>query len=172
MRVVGIETSRTESLTEEPSADLNDLAMPPLRTRETIISPCVGLAPSLNVCTSTRKKKNSPRVLGTHWVHTLGHLESTHLPASVAARSVSNCSQPFYSFAVPPLTLLPPPGSIRCLWVQKSISHKKRVHLGRNRLPTSETPATGSTAEASLLHKGSSDELDRTRVLCPADLVL
>ena len=35
---------------------------------------------------------NSPRVLGAHWIHTLGHLESTNLPASVAAKSVSNCS--------------------------------------------------------------------------------
>ena len=49
---------------------------------------------------------------------------------------------------------------------------QKSVHLGRNRLPTSETPATGSTADASLLHKGSSDALDRTCVLCPGDLVL
>ena len=72
----------------------------------------------------------------------------------------------------PPLTLLPPPGSIRCLWVQKSISHKKSVRLGRNRLLTSETPATGSTADASLLRKGSSDVLDRTCVLCSVDLVL
>ena len=58
LRVVGIETSRTESLTEEPSPESNDLAMTRLRTRETIVSPCVGLAPSLNVCTSTRKKRN------------------------------------------------------------------------------------------------------------------
>ena len=57
LRVVGIETSRTESLTEEPSPESNDLAMPRLRTRETIISRCVGLAPSPNVCTSARKKK-------------------------------------------------------------------------------------------------------------------
>ena len=56
LRVV-IETSRTESLTEEPSPESNDLAMPRLRTRETIISRCVGLAPSPNVCTSARKKK-------------------------------------------------------------------------------------------------------------------
>ena len=42
-RVVGIETSRTESLTEEPSPESNNLAMSRLRTRETIISPCVGL---------------------------------------------------------------------------------------------------------------------------------
>ena len=57
-RVVVIETSRTESLTEEPSPESNDLAMSRLRTRETIISPCVGIATSLNVCTSTRKKRN------------------------------------------------------------------------------------------------------------------
>ena len=46
LRVVGIkpsETSRNESLTEEPSPESNNLAMSRLRTRETIISPCVGL---------------------------------------------------------------------------------------------------------------------------------
>ena len=44
---------------EEPSPESNDLAMSRLRTRETIISPCVSLAPSLNVrTTSTRKKRN------------------------------------------------------------------------------------------------------------------
>ena len=36
----------------------NDLAMSRLRTREMIISPCVGLTPSLNVCTSLEKKRN------------------------------------------------------------------------------------------------------------------
>ena len=56
LRVVGIETSRSESLTEEPTPESNDLAMSRLRTRETIISPCVGLDPSLNVY--TRKKRN------------------------------------------------------------------------------------------------------------------
>ena len=115
---------------------------------------------------------NSQPFLGTNTVHTLGHLESTILPASVAAaRSVSNCSYPFYSFAIPPLTLLSPRGSIRCLRVQKSI-YKKSVHLGRNRLPTSEGAATGSTADAPLLHKGSSDALGRACVLCPVDFVL
>ena len=59
LRVVGIETSRTESLTEEPSPASNNLAMSRLRTRETIISPCVGLAPSLHMC--TRKKRNNCR---------------------------------------------------------------------------------------------------------------
>ena len=49
---------------------------------------------------------------------------------------------------------------------------KKSVHLGRNRLPASETPASGSTADASLVRKGSSDVLDRTCVLCSVDLVL
>ena len=58
LRVVGIETSRTESLSKETSPESNDLAMSRLRTRETIISPCVGLTPSLNVCTSTRRKSN------------------------------------------------------------------------------------------------------------------
>ena len=75
LRVVVIETSRTESLTEEPSPESNDLAMSHLRTRETIISPCVGLAPSLNVC--TQKKRNCCTALHTStaviahgfWVH-------------------------------------------------------------------------------------------------------
>ena len=58
LRVVGIKTSRTESHTEEPSPESNDLAMSCLRTRETITNPCARLAPSLNVCTSTRKKRN------------------------------------------------------------------------------------------------------------------
>ena len=52
--VVGIETSRSESL-REPSPKSNDLAMSRLRTRETIISPCLGLDPSLkrnNCCTA------------------------------------------------------------------------------------------------------------------------
>ena len=57
LRVVVIETSRTESLTEEPSPESSNLAMSRLRTRETIISPCVDLAPSLNVC--TRIKRNN-----------------------------------------------------------------------------------------------------------------
>ena len=94
LRVVGIETSRTELLTEAPYPEWNKLAVSRLRTRETMMSPRVGLAPSLNVCTSTRKKETAvllPRVLGTHWVHTLGHLESTNPPACVAATSVSNC---------------------------------------------------------------------------------
>ena len=69
-------------------------------------------------------------------------------------------------FASPPRrTHLPPTGSILCLWVRKSTSLKKSVHLGRNRLPTSETPATGSTADASLLRKRSSDVLDRNSLL-------
>ena len=72
----------------------------------------------------------------------------------------------FTHFASPPRrTHLPPTGSIRCLWVRKSTSLKKSVHLGRNRLPTSETPATGSTADASLLRKRSSDVLDRNSLL-------
>ena len=43
LRVVGIETSRTESITEESSPESINLAMSGLRTRETITSPCVGL---------------------------------------------------------------------------------------------------------------------------------
>ena len=99
LRVVDIEAKRTESLAEEPSPESNDLAMSRLLTRATINSPGVSLAPSLKVCTCTRKKKelvlygcNSPWVRGAHWVHTLGHLESTNLPTSVAARIVSNFS--------------------------------------------------------------------------------
>ena len=58
LRVVGIETSRTESRTEEPPPESNNLVMSRRRTGEMIISPCVGVAPSLNVCTSTRKNRN------------------------------------------------------------------------------------------------------------------
>ena len=46
-------------------------------------------------CVYSKKKEqlqqyccNSPRVLSTRWVHTLGHLESINLAASVATRSV------------------------------------------------------------------------------------
>ena len=64
LRVIGIETTnRTESLTEGPPPESNDLAMSCLRTREMIISPCVGLPSSLNVCANTRKKKELPYVL-------------------------------------------------------------------------------------------------------------
>ena len=50
LRVVGIETSRTQSLIEL-TPESNDLGMSRLRIRETMTSLCVGLAPSLNVCT-------------------------------------------------------------------------------------------------------------------------
>ena len=50
LRVIGIETTnRTESLTEGPPPESNDLAMSRLRTRETIVNPCVDLAPSFHV---------------------------------------------------------------------------------------------------------------------------
>ena len=68
VRVVGIATSRTESLTVEPSPESNDLAMSRLHTRETIISP-FGLVPSLNVCTSTRKKRNRCTAVHSTDVH-------------------------------------------------------------------------------------------------------
>ena len=42
---------------------------------------------------------------------------------------------------------------------------KQSVHLGGNRLPTFETPATASTADASLLRQGHQRRA-RTRVLC------
>ena len=50
LRVVGIETSRTESLTEEPTPDAHNIDMSRLRIRERHTRSCVGLAPSLNVC--------------------------------------------------------------------------------------------------------------------------
>ena len=102
VRVVGIATSRTESLTVEPSPESNDLAMSRLRIRESIFSPCVGLAPSLNVC--TLKNRNC---------------------CTAAVHS---------STAV--------------------IAHEFWAHIG-------SSPATGSTADASLLRKRSSDVLDR-----------
>ena len=121
-----------------------------LRTRETIISPGVGLAPSLNVRTSTRKKKNcctavhsnccnSSRVPGTHWVHTLGRIELTNLPASVAARNVSNCSQPMYSFdwrtaSDPSTTAWLNPLSLGL----KIDQPQKRVHLDSRAQPPSD----------------------------------
>ena len=49
LRVVGIETSRTESLTEKPSPESNNLAMSVYASEKDVISPCVGLAPSLTV---------------------------------------------------------------------------------------------------------------------------
>ena len=53
------------------------------------------------------------------------------------------------------------------------VDQPKKVSIsGENRLPTYETPATGSTPDASLLHKSGSDAPDRTCVLCPVDLVL
>ena len=69
LRVVGIETRRTESLTEEPSPELNTLAMSRLRTRETIIIPCVGLAPSPNVC-ARKERSNCCTAVTAHvfWV--------------------------------------------------------------------------------------------------------
>ena len=59
LRVVGIETSRIESITEEPSPEKNDLAMSYLRTRETITGPCDGLATSLNVRVYEYSKKRN-----------------------------------------------------------------------------------------------------------------
>ena len=43
--------SCTQSLLDEPTPESNDLAMSRLRIRETIISPCVGLAPLLSAFT-------------------------------------------------------------------------------------------------------------------------
>ena len=61
LRVVGIETSRTELLTEKPSPESNNLAMSRQRIRGAIINPYVGLAPSLNVCTCLLYTSPSPR---------------------------------------------------------------------------------------------------------------
>ena len=51
------QTSRTDSLIQEPTPMSNELAMSRLRTRDRIISSCVGLPPtSLNVCTLNSKR--------------------------------------------------------------------------------------------------------------------
>ena len=82
LRVVGIEASRTESLTDEPSPESNNLAMSRLRDRETITSPCAGLAPSLRVCL------NFIRPSWNGW-------NGTRL--FVAVRSIPPCFQVFVS---------------------------------------------------------------------------
>ena len=55
LRVVGMETGRTDSLIEEPTPESNNIAMSCLRIRERRSSSCVGLALSLNVCTRNSK---------------------------------------------------------------------------------------------------------------------
>ena len=64
LRVVGIETRRTEPLTEEASPESKDLSMCWLRTRETIISPFVGLAPSHKVL-----EKKGIAIVHGFWAH-------------------------------------------------------------------------------------------------------
>ena len=92
LRVVGIETSRTESLTEKPFPESNDLAMSRLRIRETIIDQSLRWPSSFTRRVCSKKKEllycctqqyscNSPRILGAHWVHTLGHLEIDKPPS-------------------------------------------------------------------------------------------
>ena len=92
LRVVGIETSRTESLTEKPFPESNDLAMSRLRIRETIIDQSLRWPSSFTRRVCSKKKEllycctqqyccNSPRVLRGHWVHTLGHLEIDKPPS-------------------------------------------------------------------------------------------
>ena len=101
LRVVGIETSRTESLTEEPSPESNNLAMSRLYEPEKRLSVPAFLPSSFTQCVCSKKKEtnccnalhistavNSLRVLGAHWFHTLGHFESTNLPASAATKIV------------------------------------------------------------------------------------
>ena len=56
-----LETSRAESFTEEPCPKSNNLAMPLVRTRETTISPCVGLPPSLT-CVLEKKGTTAVRL--------------------------------------------------------------------------------------------------------------
>ena len=60
LRVVGIETSRTESLIGEPTPESHNIAMSGLRIQERHSSSCVGLAPLLNVCT-----RNSHNMCGS-----------------------------------------------------------------------------------------------------------
>ena len=92
LRVVGIETSRTESLTEKPFPESSDLAMSRLRIRETIINQSLRWPSSFTQRVCSKKKEllycctqqyccNSPRVLRGHWVHTLGHLEIDKPPS-------------------------------------------------------------------------------------------
>ena len=65
-RVVGIETSCTQSLIKEPTPESNDLAMSRLRIPERIISPWVGLGPtSFDVCTSWCVLAISKRICGS-----------------------------------------------------------------------------------------------------------
>ena len=86
---------------------LDPPAIPRLRIRETIVSPCAGLALSLNVC--TRRKRNSctaavhsgsAEVAHGFWAQT-GSIpwvtsNSTSLPASVAARGVRDWSLSYH----------------------------------------------------------------------------
>ena len=92
LRVAGIETSRTESPIEEPTPESNDLAMSRLRIRETIIDQSLRWPSSFTRRVCSKKKEllycctqqyscNSPRILGAHWVHTLGHLEIDKPPS-------------------------------------------------------------------------------------------
>ena len=119
-------------------------------------------------CCTQQYRCNSPRVVGTNWVHTLGHFEPTKAPEERLELLViflllcRTAAEPSTAAWLNPLSL----GS------KIDQPQEKVSHLGRKRLATSETPATGSTADASLLRKGSSDVLDRSCVLCPVDLVL
>ena len=92
LRVVGIETSSAESLAEEPSPDSNNLAMSRLRTRETIVSPCVGLAPSLNACTRKKRKNCCTAVHSSTAV--IAHGFWAHIGSIPWATSNRQTSQP------------------------------------------------------------------------------
>ena len=70
LRVVGIETSRTTSLVEEPTPESNNIAMSRQRIRERHISSCVGLAVSLDVCT-----RNSQTYTYSLYMHACGSTE-------------------------------------------------------------------------------------------------
>ena len=113
----------------------------------------------------------TPWALGTQWVHRpWATSNSIDLPVSVAVGGVQKL---LVTFTLRWRTAAPDPSTTAWLNPMSLGSkidqpqQKVSVHLGRNRLPTSETPATGSTADASLLRKGSSDVLHRTCALCP-----
>ena len=152
-----------------------------LRTRETLISPCVGLVPSPDVC--TRKKWNYCRtavhsstavIAHGFWLH-IGSIplatSNRHASQLALRRGASRAARNL--FTTLPHRLQPFNHRLAQFAVfgfRNRSAKKKSVHLGRNRLTTCETRVTGSTADVSLLCKGSSDVLDQTCVLCSVDL--
>ena len=113
-----------------------------LRTQETIISPCVGLAPSINVCTSTRRKKETaPTGSG----HTLGPYPG---PPRIVKPPSLRCGDERLELLVTFLLLCRTASDPSTTAWLNPLSfglkiyqpQKISVHLGRNRLPTSEAP--------------------------------